>query len=245
MPSQSTLSVTRVINPCALICVDDATVLTDPYFRSQRLLPRKEPIGGRVDRLPPLAAVLGGHGAFDHWQMAPLRGACPADLPVLVPHRRMHDRAAAMGFSNVHEVHDGDDFAITNTVRVRTVAGDRVMRRPTNHYLVAGDCGTIYVGTEACSLEPMRRVGGSVPVDAAVLPIDGLTFAGRQLVMNAATAIDAALILGARVLVPFHYSQRPVPPLIRCRSGLEELLILAAGRIEVRHAATGVPIDLA
>lgn len=91
----------------------------------------------------------------------------------------------------------------------------------------------------------MSRVGGTCPIDVAVLPIDGLTFAGNQLVMDAETAIEAALALGARILVPFHYSQRSVPPLIRCRSGIGELLERASGRIEVRHAATGVPIRLA
>lgn len=245
MKTEPRLTITRVINPCALITVDDATFLTDPYFESLRRLPMNEPIGARTDELPELAAVLGGHGAFDHWQLKSLRGVLPPDLPVLVAHRRMLDRARRAGFVDVRQTSDGDRVQVTTSVAVTTVRGDRVMRNPTNHYLIQGDAGTVYVGTEACSLEPMRRVGGTHPIDIAVLPIDGLNFAGKQLVMDAETAIEAALALGARILAPFHYSQRSVPPLIRCRSGIDDLLERATGRIEVRHGPTGVPIQLA
>ena len=244
MTSSHRLAVTRVINPCALITVDGAALLTDPFFRSLRRLPMNEPIGMRVDQLPPLHAVLGGHGAFDHWQLAPLRGAVDPGIPVLVPHERMAEKAARAGFTEVHVTGDGDRREVAPTVVVTTVAGDRVMGRPTNHYVIAGSSGTVYVGTEACSSTPMRRIAGTMKVDVAVLPIDGLTFAGKQLVMDAVAAVEAARILGARVLVPFHHSQRSVPPVIRCRSGLEELLRLPADGMQVRHAPSGVAIDL-
>lgn len=242
--SSPQLSVTRVINPCALISVDGGTVLTDPFFTSLRRLPMNEPIGMRADQLPALAAVLGGHGAFDHWQLEPLRGIVDPGVPVLVPHRRMAARATKLGFTDVRETADGERVAIAPSVSVLTVAGDRVMRRPTNHYVIAGDAGVVYVGTEACSLEPMRRIGGTVPIDVAVLPIDGLTFAGKQLVMDAGRAIEAARILGVRVLVPFHHSQRSIRPLIHCRSGIDELLAHPADGTEVRHAPTGVTVEL-
>lgn len=240
----SPLSVTRIINPCALISVDGAMVLTDPFFRPLRRVPMNEAIDMTVDELPTLAAVLGGHGAFDHWQLAPLRGAVAPTVPVLVAHRRMARRATKLGFRDVRCSGDGERTDIAPTVSVATVAGDRVLGRPTNHYLISGEAGAVYVGTEACSLEPMRRVGGTVRVDVAVLPIDGLTFAGTQLVMDAATAMEATRLLGARVLVPFHHSQRPVWPVIRCPSGLEELRSLPSEGIEVRHAPSGVPVDL-
>lgn len=244
MTSEPTLSVTRVINPCAVIAVDDACLVTDPFFTSLRRLPMNEPIGMRPDQLRRVAGVLGGHGAFDHWRPEDLRGMAPSDVPVLVPHRRMRRRALRAGFTDVRETSDGGRARITPTVTVTTVAGDRVMGAWTNHYLVSGEAGSVYVGTEAYSLAPMQRVGSTQTVDVAVLPIDGLTFAGRQLVMDATMAIEAALVLGARYLVPIHYSQRRVRPVIRIRSGIDELLSLAAGRIEIRHAAAGVPIHL-
>lgn len=244
MSSSSPISVTRVINPCALISVDGATVLTDPYFRSLRRLPMNEPIGLAVGQLPPLAAILGGHGAFDHWQLAPLRGAVDPGVPVLVPHDRMRRQATRHGFTDVRRTGDGEQAVLSGSVTVTTVAGDQVMGRPTNHYVIAGEAGTVYVGTEAHSLEPMRRVATSFSIDVAVLPIDGLTFAGRPLVMDAATAVEAAQILGARMLVPFHHSQRPVWPLIGCPSGLDELLARPSGDVEVRHAPSGARIDL-
>lgn len=244
MTSPSPLSVTRVINPCVLISVDDAIVLTDPFFANLRRLPMREPIGLRVDQLPSIDAILGGHGAFDHWQLGPLRGVLDSEVPVLVPHERMGARAVRHGFTGVRQTRDGERFAVTECVSVTTVAGDRIMGQPTNHYVISGAAGTVYVGTEACSLGPMRRLSGSMSIDVAVLPIDGLTFAGKRLVMDAAKALEATQLLGARALVPIHYSQRSVWPLIRCRSGVDDLLSLPHGGVEIRHAASGVRIDL-
>lgn len=245
MAALPAFSLTRVINPCALVTIDGVTLLTDPYFRGRRRLPMIEPIGVRVDELPPIGAVLGGHGAFDHWQLAPLRDRLPVDVPILVAHRSMRRRAARAGFVNVREVADGESVPISSSVTVTAFRGDRVFGRPTNHYVISGRAGSIYVGTEAGSLEPMRRVAAAYRIDVAVLPVDGLRFAGRQLVMDAPTAVEAAIVLGARLLAPIHCSQRSVPPLIRCRSGVDQLLVAAAGRIEVRHAPTGVAVSLA
>ena len=245
MAATSPFSVTRVINPCALITVDGVTFVTDPYFRGQRTLPMNERIGVQVGDLPPIGAVLGGHGAFDHWQLAPLRGHLPADVPILVAHRGMQDLATRAGFTNLRVLADGERVQITSSVAVTALHGDRVFGRATNHYVVSGGSGSVYVGTEARTLDPMRRSAQTGRIDVAVLPIDGLTFAGRQLVMDARTAVDAAIVLGARLLVPIHYSQRSVPPLIRCRTGLEDVIRAAAGRIEVRAAPTGVPVSLA
>ncbi len=62
------VSVTRIINPSALIEIDDVAVLTDPYFNDSRFFPMNEPIGLRPADLPRLAMILGGHGVFDHWR---------------------------------------------------------------------------------------------------------------------------------------------------------------------------------
>ncbi len=245
MPLASDFSLTRVINPCALITVDGVSVLTDPYFRGRRWLPMTEAIGVGVKDLPHISAVLGGHGAFDHWQLAPLHGHLPPGTPIMVANRGMGRGATRAGFVNVQAIGDGETVPISSSVAVTAVRGDRVLGRRTSHYVIAGASGSVYVGTEAGSLDPIRRSATMRRVDVAVLPIDGLTIAGKQLVMDAATAVEAAVLLGARVLAPIHFSQRPVPPLIRCRSGLGELLEAAAGRVEVRHAPTGTPIDLA
>ena len=242
---ESGYSLTRVINPCAVVTVDGLHFLTDPYLRQQKTLPMNEPIGMRASELPRICAVLGGHGAFDHWQIAPLRGHLPPDVPILVAHRGMQRRATRAGFTNVSVVGDEQQVRISSDVTVTVVHGDRVFGRCTNHYVVTGSSGTVYIGTEACSLDPMRRFAQRYPIDVAVLPIDGLMFAGKQLVMNAATAVEAAVTLGARVLAPIHFSQRSVWPLIRCRSGLDELREAAVGRVEVRYAPTGIPVRLA
>jgi ribonuclease BN (tRNA processing enzyme) len=62
--------------------------------------------------------------------------------------------------------------------------------------------------------------------------------------MNAGEALAAARTLGARTLVPIHYSQRPIPGLLACTSGIDDLLELALDHDEVRvlHAPAGTPI---
>lgn len=80
------------------------------------------------------------------------------------------------------------------------------------------------------------------------LPVDGATFLGRQLVMDAAGALAAAKALGAPALVPIHHSELPVPGLLRCPSGLDELQRLAEREPDVRiytaPTGVGVPIDV-
>ncbi len=86
-----------------------------------------------------------------------------------------------------------------------------------------------------------------------MLPIDGLTFAGKQLVMDASTALRAAALLGAHTFVPIHYSQRPIRGLLRCPSGLADLQRQDSRKLQhaglpavpmIRYAPTGVPIRI-
>ncbi len=57
----------------------------------------------------------------------------------------------------------------------------------------------------------------------AILPINGIRLLGQPLVMDASTAVEAARLLGASVLIPIHFSQRPIPPVLHPRSGPRDL----------------------
>jgi ribonuclease BN (tRNA processing enzyme) len=64
--------------------------------------------------------------------------------------------------------------------------------------------------------------------------------------MNASEALQAAQILSAKTLVPTHYSQRRIPGILACTSGIDELINLARNtpQITVMHATAGMPIPV-
>jgi len=245
----SDTTVSRVINTCVLIEIGGHFVLTDPYFKDQWFFRTNEPIGLRPDELPPLAAVLGGHRAFDHWQPRSMRGyAARSTTAVFTASRGMTSAARRAGFDQVETLRWGDQRAIAPGLTLTCVPGQRTFGMTSNLYLLETDRVSMLIGTEALDQRAIERCAEDHRVDIAVLPIDGATFVGRQLVMDAGGAIAAAKALGAPALVPIHHSERPVPGLLRCPSGLDELRKLAEGEPDVRiyTAATGVrlPIDV-
>ena len=203
-----------------------------------------EPIGLRPADLPRLAMILGGHGVFDHWRPKSMMSYRYHDeTPVFTATRRMARQAQKAGFAEATYLQWGDRRQITADLSVTSLPGESVLAGTsrTNNYLIEAAGVSVFVGTEACSLEPIRECARYHSVDVAVLPIDGLTIASKRLVMDAATAIEAANILGARALAPIHYSQRPVRGLWTCPSGIDELNRLAKAHpnLAVPHAATG------
>ena len=249
LQSPQPVFVTRVINPCVLIEIGDVKILTDPFFAGHRMFPMHEPIGVSPDRLPQLQAVLGGHGVIDHWQprsMASYRFHEQTD--VFTATKRMARQAKRAGFEAAEQLQWGERRQLTDDVSLTCLEGEKVLAGTarTNNYLIEAPDIAIFVGTEACSLEPIERFANERAVDVAILPIDGLTFGRKQLVMDASAAVEAAKTMGARVIAPIHYSQKPVPGILRCPSGIDELerLIMAEPGITAAHGPTGkrVPI---
>jgi L-ascorbate metabolism protein UlaG (beta-lactamase superfamily) len=241
------VTITRVINPCVLIDIDGRSVLTDPYFEDHWFLPMNEPIGMRPDELPELAAILGGHRVFDHWQPQSLRTYLHrATTPVFVAGKGMARKARSAGFDRVEVLGWHERRDLGGDLTVECVPGERSFSITTNSYVLTTPNTTIYIGTEARHLEPITTFATNRQVDIAVLPIDGLRVAGRRLVMNASEALQAAQILGAKTLVPIHYSQRSIPGIVVCTSGIDELIHLAqqVPSIRVLHAVAGSPIPV-
>ena len=238
----STVAITRVINPCTLIEIDGESVLTDPYFTNRWFIPMKEPIGLTAQELPRLAAILGGHGVLDHWNPRSLRDyPYRASTPVVVATAGMARAARRAGFDDVQLLRWGEHRRLSPALSVTSLPGERAAGTRTNCYLLRGPAVSVFIGTEARRIEPITQCAARHRVDIAILPIDGLRFLRRQLVMDARTALRATRILGAHTLVPIHYSQRPIPGLLQCPSGLADLKVLASSEpsISIRHAPTG------
>jgi len=210
------VAVTRVINACVLLEIDGEFVLTDPCFRRPFGVRFREPFGLSVDELPDLTAIVVGHRVPDHWQPRSLRGyRGRQSTPVFVPAAHMVRAARRSGFANAEVLQWGDRRRV-GRLTVVCAPGERVAGMRTNAYVVATSSTSVLIATEA------RTVVPDTPVDVAVLPIDGARLFGRPLVMDAATAVTTARRLDA-ALVPIHFSQLPLPPVLRCPTGPEQL----------------------
>ena len=220
----NTIAVTRVINATVLIELPGGSVLTDPYFDSHWFMRFDEPFGLTAQELPPLAAIIGGHGVFDHWQPRSLNGyRHHATTAVYVANRRMARVARRAGFGQVEVLQWGEQRYANAELTVRAVPGERVMGMRTNSYVMSSGGLNVFVGTEARSLRPARAVAAFQPIDVAILPVNGIRLLGLPLVMDGPTALEAARQLGADTLVPIHHSQRPIWPILWPATGLADL----------------------
>lgn len=196
----------------------------------------REPIGMKASDLPRLAAIVGGHSVFDHWQPWSLAAYLHKETtPVHVATSSMARSALAAGFRRVGVVDWGDTVEIAAVLRIEVVAAQMVAGRKANNYVLNAHDLRVFIGTETLDVEPLRRYGTSQPpVDVALLPIDGSSLAGRPLVMNPSQALEGARVLGAKVLIPFHYALKPVPVLLQTPGSLHELEVLAASAHDLR-----------
>jgi L-ascorbate metabolism protein UlaG (beta-lactamase superfamily) len=243
--STAVLAITRVVNACVLIQLGDDFVLTDPYFRELTRLARRmrEPFGLTVEQLPRLAAIIGGHSAFDHWHMASIdRYPFKQSTPVFSASRSAATRALAAGFSNVEHVKWNETRRITPALTLEAAPAQPSGGSLANNYVLSTSDVRVFVGTEACDIEPIQRYAEThLPTQVALLPIDSSTLFGRKLVMNGQEALAAARLLGARVLVPIHYSLKPVRGIFGTPWSERDLRHLAptAPDIEVRCLSPG------
>lgn len=223
------VSITRVVNACVLLRVGDDAVLTDPYFAERWFIRLREPIGLSVAALPRLTMILGGHGAPDHWQPASLVGYThKKDTPVIVATHAMQRRAVTAGFTRAEVLEWGATRRLSTRVEVEVVPAQTTAGRRVNNYVLHHPNLRVFIGTEARDLEPLRQYRAErPPVEIALLPIDASAALGRKLVMAPDDALEAARILGARILIPIHYALKPVPPLFRTPGSCAQLIRLA------------------
>jgi L-ascorbate metabolism protein UlaG (beta-lactamase superfamily) len=224
------LTITRVINACVLFEFRDAAVLTDPYFTQHWFMRFTEPIGLAVEQLPKLSAIIGGHSVFDHWHPASL-AAYPhkSETAVYVATSSMERKARRAGFSRVEILRWGEERQLTEGLRLEVAPAQTSAGLKVNSYVLTAGPSRVFFGSEARDLEPLRRYrAAKPPVDLVLVPINGARLLGHKLVMDGRDALEATRILGARTMVPIHYSQVPIPPLLQAPFSAKELRRLEA-----------------
>jgi L-ascorbate metabolism protein UlaG (beta-lactamase superfamily) len=153
---------------------------------------------------------------------------------VLVATESMARKARAAGFERVSVVAWGSTVELPGGLVIEVVPAEVITGLKTNHYVVSSAGRRVFIGTEARSLEPLRRYRASRPgVDLAIAPIDGARLFGHKLVMDPRDALEATRILGARTLVPFHYAVKSRPLVLQTPFSEDDVRRLARSVTDV------------
>ncbi len=232
--------VTNLGNASVLIEVDDAVILTDPFFgRSQGI---SDVAAMSPADLPQLTAIIGSHWAQDHWEIDLL-----ADYPyrdttaVYVADESMAASARAAGFQHVETLAWGYRRQLTDTVELEVVpAHTAADGMGTNNYAINSATARIFFGGEVLDVAAVTKYAVDArPFDCAIGPVNGVLFKGRQLVTTAAEMAKVAQVLGASRLLPIHDGHLPYEGLVTITSCIADLHELDLGEIEVVALASG------
>ena len=233
-------AVTYLGNASVLIQVDDAVVLTDPFFGRSRGI--SDPAALDPADVPALTAVVGSHWAQDHWEIDML-----ANYPnrrttaVYVADESMAESARAAGFSRVETLTWGERRSLTDTVELEVVPEHvAVDGMRTNNYAINSSRVRIFFGGEVRDVDAVTNYARTATsFDVAIGPVNGVMFKGRQLVTTAAEMAEVTRALGATRLIPIHDGHLPFEGLVGVTSSSADLATLDLGGIEVVTLASG------
>ncbi len=225
-------AVTRLHNAMVIIEVDDATILTDPWFVDSRAFRGYSPVG--VGDLPELTAIIGSHWVRDHWGVAEMEGFPRKDTPVYVCNENMETQARKYGFTAVETLEWNGSRPLTDTVTLTAVEEHVGRGNRTSNYAIVGSTAKVFFGGEVLNLDAVRRSAATYgPFDVAIGPVNGVHLLGRQLTVTAEQMLEAARILGAPTLIPIHDEHRAFRPLLKVASSARDLHALTHDDVEV------------
>lgn len=211
-------------------------ILTDPFLRDRLGPLRRHGPVPEPAALGPVDVVLISHAHPDHFDRASLR-ALGHDPLVVVP--RGIGPAAGRAGRRTRELNVNDRVQV-GPVRVTAVParhGRWPLHRDTRPigYLIEGST-TIYFAGDTAIYPGMARLAGRV--DVALLPVGrwGPPFGPDRL--NPASAVEAAMLVEARVAIPIHWGTLYIPGL---RSGRWDWGSIGAGDAFAREAMRRAP----
>jgi len=233
-------AVTNLGNASVLIQLDDALVLTDPFFGRSRGISDIAALDPAD--VPSLTAIVGSHWAQDHWEIDLL-----ANYPfrertaVYVGDESMAESARAAGFRHVETLAWGERRRLTASVELEVipehVAADGMR---TNNYAISSSRARIFFGGEVLDVDAVTKYARTTtPFDVAIGPVNGVVFKGRQLVTTAAEMATLTRALGATRLIPIHDGHLPYEGLVDIASSSADLESLDLRGIEVVKLESG------
>ena len=238
------LEITRVANACVLIKIGNDHILTDPFFHNPFYMGIDEEVALEVEQLPLLSAIIGCHSVPDHWQISSLSAYPHKDkVPIYVATKSMAKKARSAGFRTVEIVEWGEQRSISKDLNLETVEAQKVTGFTVNNYVLRGNEISIFFGSEARDLQPLRKYRNSnEKVDVVLLPVNAVHLFGfLKLVMGGDEAVEATKILGAKFLFVIHDAHQPRPLLVGIRSSGDDADTAAKTEpgIEVVRVPTG------
>jgi len=198
------LSVTRIVHGSLLIELGGTRVLVDPWFHSGFVMRQREPLGLTPADLPGAAAVLLTHEHGGHTDHAALRGLA-AGVPELVAPPRLAERLRSLGFRKVTPLAWWETTTV-GALRISAVPAAHPV--PENGYVLEANGVSAYLAGDTRAFDGMAEIAARFPaLDLAVLPIGGERLLGLSRTMGPAQAAEAAMLLGARRVIPVAYGK--------------------------------------
>lgn len=203
------LRLTFLGHATVLIELDGVRILTDPVL-GDRLGPlrRHGPTPDPAE-IGPVDAVVISHGHPDHFDRASLR-AVQGDPLVVVPR--------GLGASAIRTGHRVREVTVDDRVDIAGVSVTAVAARhgrwPLNPgvrpigILIGGSTGVYFAGDTAV-YPAMSQMAGRV--DVALLPVGRWGPPRGPVRLTPATAVDAAMLVGARIAIPIHWGTLFLP----------------------------------
>ena len=233
-----TWAVTRLHNAMTVIEIDDAKILTDPWFVNSRAFIGHSPMA--VEDLPELTAIIGCHWVKDHWAMQQMQTYPHKDTPIYVSAPNMEKSARKRGFTHVEVLEWGDRRALTDKVNLHAFEEHIGHGRRTNNYGITGSKARVFFGGEVLDLGAIGRCAeANAPFDVAIGPVNGVHLFGRQLTVTAAEMLEAARLLKAPKMLPVHDEHKPIRPLLKVTSSIRDLDTVDHDDIEIIELAAG------
>jgi len=202
----SDLTLTRICHSCALIDLDGAVVLTDPWFSEKPTYHPGEPVAVAPDRLPRQAGVFISHGHYDHCDLKALAGYPDKQVPFVVQ-RGLAGKVRAAGFRNVTEL---APWQTTQLGPVTVTAAPARHKVPEITAVLQRAGRTVFFGADTLYIPELAEVVSRFPhIDLALVPINGLRIRpllNKQVVMDAGEAAALVATLQPTVAVPIHYA---------------------------------------
>lgn len=197
------LSVIRVGHATVLVDFDGEVVLTDPWFTESSQYHHGEPLGMSLASLPKLAAVVISHEHYDHFDIDAFTAYPDKSVPFFVV-PGLAEKVRKAGFQNVRELAAWES-ATAGSLTLTAAPGEHSVAEVT--YVLSGKGRTVYFGGDTKRIPALDELPRRFPkIDLVLLPVNGLTVMGKQVVMSADEAAQLTQTLHASVAVPTHYA---------------------------------------
>jgi len=186
-----------------LIVVNGVRFLTDPWFHDPAFgsMAHEHPLPARPEEITPLDAILITHDHPDHIDLDAL-SMLPDSATCIVATNELAQKAKNAGRKETHVLAPWETFSLRD-VKVTAV--------PALHdiyeigFVLQGAGTSVYFAGDTKLHPALPEIRERFAPQASILPVDGTRIRGGELhVMRPEHAVEAARILGSRVVMPSH-----------------------------------------